>query len=198
MSTQAPSPMSTTVPTVVLTQAHMFADPNLYRIAYTKYARYQTEHWTTRHVTIEETANTAQEFCVSKWPEPPTELKEITYYTDHSLEGGTLDDPLQVAALVMRHQEVIDGGHTLTLMIESYQHDQHGMIPQYKLEICKPAAIEARQKAIADRRRAAGRVHHCGDSYCDGSDCDVLPCGCVQECCCRRSRRRYGRDPEDW
>lgn len=190
--------MSATVPTVVQTQAPMFADPNLYRIAYKKYSRLQTEHWTTHHVTMEETANTAHEFCLSVWPKPPTEYKEITYYSDHSLEGGTLDDPHQVGAMVMRHQEVIDGGHTLTLVIEYYDHSQHGMIPLYELEICKPAAIEARRKAIADRRRATKKVHHCGDPYCDGIDCDILRCGCVQSCSCRPSRRQYGRDPEDW
>ena len=169
----------------------MFADPNLYRIAYTKYSRRQTEHWTTRHETIEAAAAKAQEFCVTVWPEPPTEYKEIAFSTDHSSkEPGTLNDPLLVAALILDHREVIDGGHTLTLVIETYQHEEHGMIPQYQLEICKPAAIEARERAIADRRRATGRVHHCGDAYCDGRDCDILPCGCVQECSCRRSRRK--------
>ncbi len=194
-----PQAMSaTTAPAVVPTQAIMFADPNLYCIAYTKYARYQTEHWTTRHVTMEETANTAHEFCLRVWPEPPTEHKEITYYSNHSLEGGTLDDPHQVGAMVMRHQETIDAGHTLVLEIEYYDHSQHGMCGLYALEICKPAAIEARRKAIADRRRATRSVHYCGDPYCDGSDCDTLPCGCVQRCSCRPSRRSYGRDPEDW
>ncbi len=195
----SPQAMSaSTVPTVVPTQAPMIADPNLYRIAYTKYGKVYQHLWTTRHVTIEETANTAQEFCISVWPEPPTS-KEITFYTDHShKEPGTLHDPLYVAAVVLDHREVIDGGHTLTLVIESYQHEEHGMIPLYKLEICKPAAIEARERAIADRRRATKKVHHCGDPYCDGIDCNVLRCGCVQFCSCRPNRRRYGRDPEDW
>jgi len=174
----------------------MFADPNLYRIAYTKYGRLQTEHWTTRHETIEATAAKAREFCVTVWPEPPTEHKEITFYTDHSSkEPGTLNDPLLVAALVLDHREVIDGGHTLTLVIDSYQHEEHGMIPQYQLEVCKPAAVEARKKAIADRRRATHRVHCCGDPYCDG-DCGELPCGCMNRCICEPRRRRRWSD--DW
>jgi hypothetical protein len=185
--------MTTPVPSHTMTTHH-----GEYCIAYTKYVRFQTEYWTTRHETIEDTATAAQDFCIAVWPEPPTEHKEITFFTDHSnKEPGSLDDPLRVAALVLEHREVIDAGHTLTLVIESYQHEEHGMIPHYQLEISKPSAVEARRKAIAERRREARRVHYCGDPYCDGYDCDALPCGCFGECSCRRSKRPR-LDPEDW
>ncbi len=172
-----------------------------YRIAYTKhaYSSPYTHHWTSWHETIEETAITAQDYCVEQWPKPPAGRKEIVYYSDHhESEGGSCPDPYQVAAIVLQHRAIIDAGYKLTVNIELEAPTEHGLIPIHSLEICKPSAVRAKEEAERARRRAIGRVHYCGDEFCDG-DCDTLPCGCFRECWCGSSKpRRYDPYDGDW
>ncbi len=167
---------------------------NMYRIAYTKHA-YKcnySQHWTSWHETIEELAATAQEYCVTVWAKPPIGEKELSYHGEHP----TGSDPTQVAAFILSKKERIDAGYKFGIEIELID-PTYGYIPLYTLEFCKPSAVQAKEDAERARRRAAGKVHICGDEFCNGG-CGTLPCGCFRSCWCGAStRRRRHYDSDD-